>query len=112
MPNSHMDDLAKQLSTNPALMKAALSGMQEGIKNAAISQNLTIHSDAIAALGKVQLASGAGGGSPVADDYAIRGVSSVIAAVKIRPTDLLAHVNDAATHLQNINVKKLRGGTP
>lgn len=100
MSDSGMEKLGQMLQNNPALQKAALSGMTQAITKAIQEQGLTaqIDPEAMMALGQIA-ASPIGDGSPVADDYVARAVSSVLAIVKISVADLAENL-DRMSQLQ------------
>lgn len=100
MSDSGMEKLGQLLQNNPALQKAALSGMTQAVTKAIQEQGLSnqIDPEAMVALGKIA-ASPIGDGSPVADDYVARGVSSVLAVVKVRVADLAENL-DRLSQLQ------------
>ncbi len=85
MDHKGLQEIASLIDRHPDLQKAALSGLSKAVEDHIKNQNLSVSADAIKSLG--QLAVG-GGGNPVADDYVARGVSSVIAVVKVGVLDV------------------------
>ena len=102
MSNADMEKLGQLLQNNPALQKAALSGMTQAVINAIQEQGLSsqVSPEAMVALGKIAASPIRDGLSPVADDYVARGVSSVIAIVKVGVVDLAENL-DRLSQLQN-----------
>lgn len=103
MSNADMEKLGQLLQNNPALQKAALSGMTQAVTKAIQEQGLSnqVAPEAMVALGKIAASPiGDGGVNPVADDYVARGVSSVLAIVKVGVVDLAENL-DRLSQLQN-----------
>jgi uncharacterized protein YqgV (UPF0045/DUF77 family) len=106
MSNPGMEKLGQLLQNNPALQKAALSGMTQAVTKAIQEQGLSnqIDPEAMVALGKIA-ASPIGDGSPVADDYVARAVSSVLAVVKIRVADLADNLDRLSQLQKTVNIQ-------
>lgn len=121
MSDTRMEKLGQLLQNNPALQKAALSGMTQAITQAIQEQGLTSQVDPEAMVALGQIAAAPVGGNPVADDYVARAVSSVLAVVKVRVADLAENLNQisqlqarvdnqiGALNLPTASLQKIRG---
>jgi len=78
--------LGMALHKDPALRQAALSGMASGINGHLAKAATAVHPSVLA--GAAKLKQLRVGGGAVEDNYVVRGISDVVAAVKVRPAGI------------------------
>lgn len=111
--SDHLESLGKLIASNPELQKAALSGLSKAVQEHITNNNLRVDPKAVEGLGKLGTISP---GDPIADDYVLRAVSSVLAVVKVKVIDLandVAQMHELQTRINskisgmNLNLNKI-----